>query len=366
MPRASVIIPTYDRAAMVCEAIDSVLAQSLPDVEVIVVDDGSTDGTADMLSRRYGDRIRYLYQENQGRSVARNRGIRAARGDYLVFLDSDDRLLPRALEVQVTLMGRLPDADVVYGDGYYCDQNWNTVQRVSEERPALPEDGLLAIMVLHNVVVAPPSAMVRRRALDLLGEPWFDELLRGTEDADFWLRLAAAGANFVNHPEPVCQYRLHDENASSQSHPQWSRRWRSAQRFKRKVLDAPFFPHLPLWVRREYLRQLLLIFFDGEPEVQSEIVASDRFRALSAEDQALLLYFLGKSTIVQHHDEVRGREWIAQAVRLVPQPRYRLALALAHARGVPLRMVSSLQNLLMPRRAGKDLAPHWREVGEEG
>jgi glycosyltransferase involved in cell wall biosynthesis len=366
MCRASVIIPTYNRAVMVCEAIDSVLAQSLPDVEAIVVDDGSTDVTARLLSLRYGDRIRYFHQENRGRSTARNRGIRVARGEYLVFLDSDDRLLPQGLEVQVEVMERFPDADVVYGDGYYCDRGWNTVQRISEERPALPEEGLLAIMVLHNIVIAPPSAMVRRRALDCLGEPWFDELLRGMEDADFWLRLAAAGAHFVNHPEPVCQYRLHDENASSHSHPRWGRRWKSVQRFKHKVLYAPFFPDLPLWVRLEFIRQLLLIFLEGEPEAQSEVLGSNHFQSLPVGDRAHLFYLLGKSTIVQRYDGIRGREWLAEAVRLVPRRRYRLALGLAHAQGIPLQVVTGLRSRLVPRRLDKSLAPHWRKEGGKG
>jgi len=363
VPRVSVVIPTYNRAAMVCEAIDSVLVQTYPDFEVIVVDDGSTDGTEQVLRERYGDdRVRYFYQENQGRAVARNRGVRMSKGEYLLFLDSDDWLLPHALEVQVGFLDRRPEVDVVYGDGYYCDAEGRRLQRISEERPAIPEEGLLAVMILHNVVVAPHSAMVRRRALGLLGDPWFDERLRGTEDADLWLRLAAAGARFASHGEPVCLYRLHGENASSRSHPQWARRWRSVQRFKRKTLAADFFPTLPLWSRREFLRQMLLIFFDGEPEAQAEIVASDRFRALPREDQAMLLYRLGVETVTRHRDLKRGRVWLAQALALSPRRKYRLALALARWRGLPLRLLVGLRRRLAPRRMDKSLAPHWQDV----
>ncbi len=330
MPKVSVIIPTYNRASMVCEAIDSVLAQTYPDFEVVVVDDGSTDGTGEVLRARYGDRIRYFYQENQGRAVARNRGIRASTGEYLIFLDSDDWLLPEALEIQVGFMGRHPEVDVAYGDGYYCDAEGHPLQRIGEERPSVPEGGLLPMMVLHNVVVATHSAMVRRRALDLLGDPWFDEQLRGTEDADFWLRLAAAGACFASHDGLVCMYRLHGGNATSPTHPQWARRWRSMQRFKRKTLEADFFPTLPLPVRREFIRQLLLLFFDGEFRVQEEILASDRFRALPIAHQAALLYGLGVETVARHRDVERGRRWLAA------------------------------------RRPDKSLAPHWRGVGGGG
>lgn len=362
MPKVSIIIPTYNRAAMVCDAIDSVLAQSYRDFEVLVVDDGSTDGTQEVLRERYGDRIRYFYQENQGRAAARNKGIRESEGKYLVFLDSDDWLLPNGLEIQVGFLDRHPEVDVVYGDGYYCDAQGRRLQRIAEERPAIPEDGLLAVMVLHNLVVATHSAMVRRRTLELLGDPWFDESLRGTEDADLWLRVAAAGACFASHDEPICMYRLHGGNASSRTHPRWARRWRSVQRFKRKTLEADFFPALPLWSRREFLRQMLLTFFDGEPEVQAEIVASDRFRALPREDRALLLYRLGVETVARQRDLEGGRRWLAEAMAESPCWKYRLVLALSRCRGFPLRALVGLRRHLAPRRPDRSLAPHWQNV----
>lgn len=364
MPKVSVIIPTYNRVDMVQKAIDSVLNQTFRDSEVIVVDDGSTDGTGLLLRQRFGDRIRYHYQKNQGRAVARNWGIRASRGDYLAFLDSDDWLLPHALETQVGFLNRRPEVDVVYGDGYYCDREGNPLQLISEERPLVPDGELLAIMVLHNVIVATHSAMVRRRALDVLGDPWFDELLRGTEDADFWLRLVAAGAKFLNHFEPVCQYRLHDENATSFSHPQWNRRWRSVQRFKRRVLEADFFPELPLATRREFLRQLLLVFFDDHPEAQETIVRSDPFQALPVSEQAALLHYLGVETVTNHRDLPRGRAWLRRAIRLAPSLRSQMALLLSYLGGWPLSWARGLRRRLERRGPDTSLAPHWRDGGK--
>ena len=363
MPKVSVIIPTYNRAQMVCQAIDSVLDQAFDNCEIVVVDDGSTDETEEILHRRYGDRITYLYQDNQGRASARNRGVRVSSGEYLQFLDSDDWLLPHALEIQANFLDRHPEVDVIYGDGYYCNQNGEPIQRISEERPPTPEEGLLAIMILHNIVVATHSAMVRRRALEELDHSGFDEHLRGTEDADFWLRLAANGAEFAAHDEPVCQYRLHGSNATLRSHPQWERRWRSVQRFKRKVLEANFFSGLPLWTRREFLRQLLLTFFDGERDAQEEIVGSNHFQALPILDQTALLYYLGVETIVRHRDLVHGREWLRRAAQLAPLSRSRLALALSYPRGIPLSWMISLRRRRMPSRSKRALAPHWREAG---
>jgi glycosyltransferase involved in cell wall biosynthesis len=105
MPTVSVIIPTYNRANYICEAIDSILAQTYADYEIIVVDDGSTDGTRQALQRWIDDgTICYYYQENRGESAARNHGIRKARGQYIAFLDSDDLFLPTKFEKQVACL----------------------------------------------------------------------------------------------------------------------------------------------------------------------------------------------------------------------------------------------------------------------
>jgi glycosyltransferase involved in cell wall biosynthesis len=121
MAKVSVIIPTYNRAHVICRAIDSVLAQTYPDYEIIVVDDGSTDQTAHVLSF-YTDRIRYIYQANGGVSKAReNTGIKAAAGEYICFLDSDDAFLPNKLELQVGYLDNHPEIDVVLGGWQIID-----------------------------------------------------------------------------------------------------------------------------------------------------------------------------------------------------------------------------------------------------
>ncbi len=336
--RVSVIIPTYNRVKMVGEAVRSALEQSYPDVEVIVVDDGSTDGTGEYLRREFGDRIRYLYQENSGRSRARNRGIEAATGNAFIFLDSDDWLLPNAAEDGVAFLRANPQVEVAYGDGYYTDAQGRRMSRLSEERPAVSRRDFLAVMVLHNLPIAPHAAIVRRRALDRLGgPPWFDEALRGAEDADFWLRLAAAGAPFAEHPKVVCLYRLHDENASSPRHPLWSRRWRSLQRFKRKTYEADFFNTLPLKTRVEFIRQLLVIFYAGQVEEQEAILNAAPFRALPAEAQAELLRRVGLEAILGG-EVAAGRRWLERACQRYAQPRYCWTAKLAVGRGIVLRL----------------------------
>ncbi|TLN28536.1 glycosyltransferase family 2 protein, partial [bacterium] len=109
MPRVSVIIPSYNRADMVMDAVNSVLRQTFADWELIVVDDGSQDNTREVIAAVRDERVRYIYQDNQGLPGARNSGIRAARGEYVAFLDSDDVFLPHKLAVQVTAMDARPE-----------------------------------------------------------------------------------------------------------------------------------------------------------------------------------------------------------------------------------------------------------------
>ena len=113
MPRVSVIIPTYNSARFVVQAVESVLAQTYSDFEVIVVDDGSTDNTPVALAG-YRQKIRYLHQENRGPSAARNAGYRASQGDYVLFLDSDDLIPPDTLERQVSFLNDHPEFGLVY------------------------------------------------------------------------------------------------------------------------------------------------------------------------------------------------------------------------------------------------------------
>jgi glycosyltransferase involved in cell wall biosynthesis len=122
MPRISVIIPTYNSAQYIREAIDSVLSQTYRDYEIIVVDDGSKDNTAEVL-REYGDKILYLYQENAGTNPARSRGLKEAKGEYIALIDADDKWLPDKLQEQVEFMDVSPEINLLFSDFYNFNEN---------------------------------------------------------------------------------------------------------------------------------------------------------------------------------------------------------------------------------------------------
>lgn len=207
MATVSVIIPTYNRADLIAQAIDSVLAQSYPDVEIIVADDGSTDDTAAVVGA-YGACVRYLALPHRGQPAAtRNAGIRAASGELIAFLDSDDLLLPDKLAVQAAALAQNPAAGVVYSNGvYFRTTPAAPVGRVLDGLPA-PSGAVFGALLVGNFL-APPVVLVRRAALDATG--LFDESpdFFAVEDFDLWLRLAAH-TPFVYAPGDVAAIRRH-------------------------------------------------------------------------------------------------------------------------------------------------------------
>jgi len=364
MPDVSVVIPTYNRRGYVCEAVDSVLGQSLHDVEIVVVDDGSTDGTGPLLAERYGGRICYLYQKNQGRSAARNRGAELAMGRYVTFLDSDDLLLPGALETLSTALDRDASAGVAYADGYYCDKDGQVIEPFSLGTPT-PSGDVLDTLMVATIVVIPAAAMVRRTWLERLGWPLFDASLRGTEDRDFWLRLAALGCSFRYVDEVVCKYRLHGSNESDPHSPNRERRRASLRRGLLKMLDADYFSHASVRTRERVLWRMLLSVWGDDLRMQGEILRHPHFVELPVETRASLLYYVGVHNVVESGAVTTGWRRLASAVELEPgRPKYRLALLLARYSPPLLRMAVTWRRRIGRRlaRQGVDhgVAPHWR------
>jgi hypothetical protein len=182
-PTVSVVVPTYQRRDWVCRAVRSVFAQRYTDWELIVVDDGSTDGTEEAL-RAFGPRLRYRRQENRGVSAARNAALRLARGEIVAFLDSDDRWLPDHLETVVAVLDRQPAAVLV------CTCPRSHVAGRDGVDDALLVDAL-PLLLVDNFVGAPSGIAVRRGQLLAVGG--FDEGMTVLEDGELWLRLATRG-----------------------------------------------------------------------------------------------------------------------------------------------------------------------------
>jgi cellulose synthase/poly-beta-1,6-N-acetylglucosamine synthase-like glycosyltransferase len=200
------IIPTHNYGRFLKRAIESVFAQAYFVAEIIVVDDGSTDDTRE-IAGQFGDRVRYIYQENAGVSAARNRGIAAATGEWIAFLDADDWWLPEKIQLQVEAASRDSEVALVYTG------MWNvTPDGERTLHPATDVPQLWPKLRYSNCVSNGSCAMVRRSAL--LAEGGFDEGLRACEDWDMWIRLARK-YKFAVVPEPVTAVAVWPQSLST-------------------------------------------------------------------------------------------------------------------------------------------------------
>lgn len=207
-PLISIIIPAFNSKKFIDETIASVLNQSYSNFEVIVVDDGSTDGQRDCLFRWCNSdaRIRCIYKSNQGVSVARNTGFNHSIGAYIAFLDADDVWMPDNLSVKL-LKFKSGDFGLVHSDGYLMDENSNSKEGIMFGR----EGKLLKNMLKWDgtQVPGPSSILVRREVIHKIG--LFDTNLSTSADHDFFLRVASK-FNIGRVPSPTWKYRLHSEN----------------------------------------------------------------------------------------------------------------------------------------------------------
>jgi glycosyltransferase involved in cell wall biosynthesis len=204
----SVIIPCYNAARFLAQAIESVLSQTFRSFEILVIDDGSTDDTAKIITS-YGDRIRYCHQENRGTASARNLGITMAQGVFVAFLDADDIWLPNKLEIQLRLFDREPSLGVVYSDCYSIDEDGERTGFYLQRKLAKKRDQAEEIFIKDFIPNS--SIIIRRSCFDLIG--FHDETMLLSEDEDLKIRLADRfPIGYVNMP--LAEWRQHEGNKS--------------------------------------------------------------------------------------------------------------------------------------------------------
>jgi glycosyltransferase involved in cell wall biosynthesis len=210
MPKVSVILPTYNCAEYLSDSVPSVLSQTFQDFELIVVDNGSTDGTEDFIRTRFTDpRIVYVKQAHSGLSAARNKGIEVSSGDYIAFLDADDLFLSRKLERQVSFFETHPGAGITYTREKYFFENDRDKQFESPHEK-LSGDILFFLKrsnFIHVSTVMLKSGIAQRAS--------FDPDLKSHEDWDFFLKLSAAGNRFYYIPEELTQIRVRKKSMTA-------------------------------------------------------------------------------------------------------------------------------------------------------
>ena len=204
-PLVSVVIPAYNSEQYITETVDSVLLQSYRPIEIIVIDDGSTDNTQEKL-KPYLHKIKYIKKENGGASSARNKGIINSHGDYIAFLDADDLWRKEKIEKQMALFEDDPNVGLVYCDSSTFDEN-GTIHLSLKEIVETPTGNVMMDMIVHNFLNN-SSVVVRKRCFDQIGL-WNENLVNGN-DYDMWLRVAVqAKFGFVDYVLVDTRYHSH-------------------------------------------------------------------------------------------------------------------------------------------------------------
>lgn len=206
-PKISVVIPAYNARKFIADAIDSVLAQTFPAHEIIIVDDGSKDGTAAFVQENYKDQVRVIQQDNKGQSAAINLGVKTATGNIIQFLDADDILLPNKFERQLDFWKRNSDFDIVYCD--FLNFQHGKLPSILPPARARPQGNLLEFLVLGGTIHI-HAPLLPKKIIEVAG--FFREDIRVDEDQWFWVTCAIHGFTFGYLPEILVLRRWHDTN----------------------------------------------------------------------------------------------------------------------------------------------------------
>jgi glycosyltransferase involved in cell wall biosynthesis len=222
-PEVSVIVPCYNYGHFLAETLESVRLQTFQNWECIVVDDGSVDNSREVILTFVATdtRIKYIYQENRGSSAARNAGIRAAKGAFLQFLDADDLIEKRKLELQVSFLSGNPDIDIVYGSVRYFTTEQPGLRLFfmkDDDPPWMPNVSgkgtpIISALIKSNIMVV-SAPLVSRSVITHVG--YFDETLRFCEDYEYWLRcsISEIAFHYIDHPDVRTLVRCHSTSMS--------------------------------------------------------------------------------------------------------------------------------------------------------
>ncbi len=280
-PAVTVLVPTCNRAPLLGAALHSILDQTFTDFEIIVVDDGSTDGTAEIVAALRDARVRYLHQPHAGIGATLNAGLRAGRGRYVARLDSDDLWSPELLSTLAPVLERRPDVGVVYGQGQAIDEHGRRLAQVQGTAGHFPGDSLRSLV--WDDCTCNVALLARRACFERVG--LYDEALTGNEDWDMWLRVAR-DYEFAFVPRVLAYVRWHEGNFTGLGSPHFAAVLNSRTEPLDKLFRAPDLPPAVRALRSAAYANVHL--FRGQRWLQAHDLARARRefgRALRVSDQ---------------------------------------------------------------------------------
>lgn len=311
----SVLMPAHNAEKFIGQAIESVICQSYPHWELIIVNDGSTDQTGEIVNQCVDKRIRVIHQENGGESVARNTGLSNAQGEFVAFLDADDIYLPDHLQVAVGYLQSHPAFDGVYTDGYYCDEKGNRLQTLSSRRVGPFEGQIMDQVVRSSAVFGPPISVVLRRNNIEKYHLSFDPNIIIGPDWDFLTQYAEV-AQFGYVTAKTVEYRLHQTSISFRVVMQ--KRALELAKCRTNVINRKAFERCSPETQEYVFYDLLVNSLADFPERESEVTHWAQFQALEPSQQARLLRLMASKEIIRDSDSKYILEWLGRSRQMNP------------------------------------------------
>ncbi|MFZ0427815.1 MAG: glycosyltransferase family 2 protein [Acidobacteriota bacterium] len=315
MPLVSVMMPAYNAGRYLGGAIQSVLGQTYRELELIVVDDGSTDETPEIVSRFQDARVVYVRQENQGEAGARNTALEHVRGEYLAFLDADDEHLPDHISRTVEYLERFRERDAVYTDGYYIDREGRRLGALSENRRGPFEGRIFDEVVRASDVFGPPICVVLRTELVKQAGLRFDTRIVIGPDWDFLVRVADL-AQFGYLEDKTCLYRLHETNISVQVERE--RRYGYLRLCRENAIQMPSFAACAEDVKAAVFYDLMVELSDGQYDRRLDITRRPPFKGLAPSTRAWLFRMIAGKAILDGAEDRIVQHCLEMSRTLLP------------------------------------------------
>ncbi|MGA9532822.1 MAG: glycosyltransferase [Anaerolineales bacterium] len=341
----SVMMPAYNAAAFIGQAIDSVFDQTLEDWELIIIDDGSTDATSEVVGKYSDRRIRLFRQPNQGEASARNAALSKIQGEYLAFLDADDRFLPPHLEITRQYLKDYAGIQAVYTDGYYISQENIRTARLSGHRRGPFQGDLFEPLVRASDVFGPPTCVVTKARPVLEHQLTFDPKIVIGPDWDFFRQLSEIVV-FGYLDRPTCEYRVHLSNISLVTGDRERRS--SLARCRQKAILSPRFSDCSSKTRTYAFYDLLINLVSDQPGEQEALTQQPAFNGLPANQRARLYRLMASEAIVARELRAPINQWLNLAAALDPASMRNQILRALHTMTPRITRWT-----LMVRRAGK-------------
>ena len=318
-PQVSIMMPAYNAEQYVQSAIESVLAQTNRDWELIIIDDGSIDRTAAIIHGFDDQRIRYFRQENAGEAAARNTALQKMRGQWLAFIDADDLYLPDHLERTIAYLEQNPDKDAVYTDGFHIDSDGRQLQSLASRRRGPFEGWIFEEVVRASDVFGPPICVVLRRSLVEKYQLRYDTRIVIGPDWDFFTRYSEH-ARFGYLDQQTCLYRVHLTNITVLTGLDKRARYLAICRMNAIQLNS--FQRCSVETRTYVFYDLLVNLLNSDPEEQDQILILPQFNALPAENQARILRLMASQAVLKKEiPAVYAEAWLNRAAGLNPADR---------------------------------------------